>query len=318
MKLVSKTSQTVLITAVAGISLPSPTPFVNAAIFNPDGPIDECTISAISYLQIPGESLARDEEYGCEDGNGNFVPLQLDDLQKQSLMDMAANGQVNFGLSKIDVGGASINDDGSISLSRVHAISVVGNEIGTIDHHESPHDAPFVRHLQSGTVEKNFLFFRVTDINGLVYPDSASVMSDNVFGTYGDTSNLKSQLTACSVGKYTVVPGGKSGYDISGLESAPGVVDIRIDVSLDNPMSAVRDAALKKAQEVLGGYFGRSWNTPLTVYTDHAMFSLKQCFQECGWAAYAAVGSYYQVRFNDVMTSDYFIHPRLIRCPFII
>lgn len=108
---------------------------------------------------------------------------------------------------------------------------------------------------------------------------------------------FKSQMYACSVGKYTIATGGRPGYDTSDLESAQGVIDITIDVSLKNSSRrTVRNAVLAKAQEVMGNHFDLPTNTSLTTYVDHTLFSLENCYLECGWAAYASVGGYYQVR----------------------
>jgi hypothetical protein len=142
------------------------------------------------------------------------------------------------------------------------------------------------------------LLFRVKDTDGKVHPDSVDEMRDNVFGTgngnSGDKINLKTQLAACSVGGYTVVPGAKAGFEDA--ESASGVIDITLDISLDNPRATVRNAVLAKAREVMANKTELPVDTSLTTYADHTMFSLEKCHQECGWAAYASVGSYYQVR----------------------
>merc|ERR1719253_1280637 len=59
------------------------------------------------------------------------------------------------------------------------------------------------RSLQTGygnhVGEKPILVVRVTDSGGLVRPESAAQISDDIFGTTGDPVNLKSQLGACSM-----------------------------------------------------------------------------------------------------------------------
>jgi hypothetical protein len=194
---------------------------------------------------------------------------------------------VSYGKSVIDVNGATFNQDGSITMPPGKTISAEARE---------NHGNPFDRRL-TGTGVKHFLVFRVTDVNGLVHSDSPQVMSDNVFGTKRDRINMKTQLEACSVGQYTVVPGAKTGFDISRFQSAPGVIDIQLDISLkDSSRATVRNAAINKAREVMANQLGLS-NTPeLFEYADHTLFSLENCYQECGWAAYAIIGSYYQVR----------------------
>ena len=141
-----------------------------------------------------------------------------------------------------------IDEDGIIKFTPGRLISILAHEKMEVPWNRR-------RNLQEGTGNKYFILFRVTDSNDLVYPHSASVMSDNMFGTGTDSVNLKTQLYACSVGKYIVIPGGKNGYDFSGLESAPGVVDITIPISLDSPTYSVRNAAIAAAKEKLGNYF---------------------------------------------------------------
>lgn len=105
-----------------------------------------------------------------------------------------------------------------------------------------------------------------------------------------------STIAACSAGQYSIIPGTRPGFDISDLPSAPGVIDIKLDISLDNNRAAVRNAAISKAQEVMAHKFNLPNTTILTTYTDHTLFSLENCYQECGWAASASIGGYYQVR----------------------
>jgi hypothetical protein len=214
-----------------------------------------------------------DEEYGCQDNGGSFIPLHLDEVQKNSLRGLAASGKVKYGQSKIDIQGATMNNDGSITLPNGKDISAkpISNLFGRRNQ----------RDLQAGTGDKHFLLFRVTDSQGRVHQDTAQDMSNNLFGSYDvDRINLKSQMFACSNENYNVIPGSRSGYDTSSIESAPGVVEITIDVSLNNPISTVRDAAFRAAKEKLG-------TTSLTTYADHTLFSLEACYQDCGWAAYA-------------------------------
>jgi hypothetical protein len=277
-----KTTRLILIALARSIVIVTNKAVVRATnLRGPAAPI-ECTINAIALLQIPGEPSIEggDEEYGCDDGSGSFRPLHLDEAQRKSLQGLAASGEVSYGKSVIDVNGATFNQDGSITMPPGKTISAEARE---------NHGNPFDRRL-TGTGVKHFLVFRVTDVNGLVHSDSPQVMSDNVFGTKRDRINMKTQLEACSVGQYTVVPGAKTGIDISRFQSATGVIDIQLDISLENSSRAtVRTAAINKAREVMG-------TTDLTEIADHTLFSLENCYQECGWAAYAIMGGYYQVR----------------------
>lgn len=238
-------------------------------------PITECIINAVDLLQIPEEApiVGGDVQYECDNGS-NFIPIKFDAAQITALKDKVATGEAIFAKSKLDVEGEIIDDeDGIIKFTPGRLISILAHE-----KKEVPWDRGR-RNLQKGTGNKYFILFRVTDSNGLVYSHSASVMSDNMFGTGTDSVNLKTQLDACSVGKYIVIPGGKNGYDFSGLESAPGVVDITIPISLDNSMYSVRNAVIASAKEKLGNYFGLSTTTHLMTYMDHALYSLEGCYQ---------------------------------------
>ncbi|KAL7505162.1 hypothetical protein ACHAXN_004639, partial [Cyclotella atomus] len=251
-------------------------------------PAHECTINMIALNQIPGEPLIKggDIEYGCDDGSGLFSPLHLDKLQQKSLQGLAASGQVLYGKSKININGATFNQDGSITTPPGKPISAkarVNNE------------KVFLRRPRTTKASKrSVLLFRVTDVNarqptshnalphslGLVQEDNPDLMSDKVFGTKGDEINLKTQLAACSAGQYSIIPGTRPGFDISDLQSAPGVIDIKLDISLDNNRAAVRNAAISKAQEVMAHKFNLPNTTILTTYTDHTLFSLENCYQE--------------------------------------
>lgn len=163
--------------ALAGLGFLNTFIVVNASnLRTPAASIDNCIISAVSYLPIPGESLIGDEEeYGCDDGTGSFLPLHLGKAQEKALKNMAASGKIMYGLSKIDVRGAVINDDGFITMPHGEAITL---EASTKT--ESPFDRHMRRDLEVGSRERHFLLFRVTDSNGLVHPDTARVMSDKV------------------------------------------------------------------------------------------------------------------------------------------
>jgi hypothetical protein len=275
-----------------------PTFVVHASNLRSPASVKECTIGANAYLSIPGEAPIAEEEYGCIDETGLFQPLRLDKDQENSLKALAASGKSIYGLSKIDVQGATVNDDGSITMPPGKAISVEARENAN-----SLFDRHRTRKLAhgAGAGDKYFLVVRVTGKGAKgekqVHEDEAYDMSNNLFGTHDDLVNLKSQMSACSDGKYNVIAGGKPGYDVYGpdLQSDPaaiGVIDITLSISLDNDRTTVRNAVLTKTKQVLDAHF--KIDAPsLATYADHFLFSLERCYQECGWAAYAAVGGHY-------------------------
>jgi len=120
----------------------------------------------------------------------------------------------------------------------------------------------------------------------------AAVVSNKLFGTSGDAETMASQFASCSYGNFNVA------YDESygGRLSAPGVLDVEIPISLDNPRANIRQAMQRAAEEKLGiklpGPFG------------HVLFVQGRCRQDCGWAAYAYVNSWL-----SVYQGDYFMYP---------
>ena len=142
--------------------------------------VNECTVSANAYLAIPGEAPIAEEEYGCIDERGIFLPLHLDKDQEQSLKALAASGKSIYGLSKLDLQGATVNDDGSITMPPGKAISIEAR--GSVN---SLFGRQRARKLAagSGTGDKYFLVVRVIDKNGQVYQDNAREMSNNVLNS---------------------------------------------------------------------------------------------------------------------------------------
>jgi len=52
----------------------------------------------------------------------------------------------------------------------------------------------------NNTRPRYILAVRVTDSNSKVNPATADIISDKLFGTYGDSFTMKSQMEACSFG----------------------------------------------------------------------------------------------------------------------
>ena len=98
--------------------------------------------------------------------------------------------------------------------------------------HQEVNDSttPHHRNLAVYTGTKKVLFVKVTDKNGLEHPDNARTMSDKIFGTYGDTTTVKDQFEACSFGDMKVT--NNYGINLGNAESAPGVIEVRLGISL--------------------------------------------------------------------------------------
>ena len=82
-------------------------------------------------------------------------------------------------------------------------------------------------------------------------PDDAKTVSNKIFGTYGDTVNMKDQFSACSYGKFQLT--NQYSVDISMHLAAPGVMNVKVPVSLlDSDCAKVREAAISAVKDKLG------------------------------------------------------------------
>ena len=154
----------------------------------------------------------------------------------------------------------------------------------------SESDELFNRNLQqsfgSHTGNKPMLVVKVTDVNGLAQDETPAVISDDVFGTSGDTVNLKSQMNACSMGRLTIIPGDNNSGRISqSVYSAPGVISVTIGVSLETKSpTEIRNAVTTAVQKKLG--------VTLPGPYKNVIYVLETCYVDCGWAAYAFVNGW--------------------------
>ncbi|KAL3782417.1 hypothetical protein ACHAW5_010307 [Stephanodiscus triporus] len=149
------------------------------------------------------------------------------------------------------------------------------------------------RRLQQGRYAgvKSALVVRVTaqGEGGVVLADARTI-SNKIFGTYGDRVTMASQFARCSYGKFEVVYdrdyGPNESYIIGQL-SAPGVLDVEIPITMDNPRSVIRQAVQRAIEEKIGV----KGQGPFR----HVMLVLPKCRMDCGWAAYAYINSYLSV-----------------------
>ena len=127
---------------------------------------------------------------------------------------------------------------------------------------------------------------RVTDVDGKVIGDSAAQVGDNIFGTNGDPVNLKSQMLACSYGVVDITNQYTS-PNIDDKLSAPGVIDVKINISINGNRYTVHNAVTAAANAKLG--------YSLPGQHEQVMYVLEKCYQDCGWAAYAFINSWMSV-----------------------
>ena len=131
------------------------------------------------------------------------------------------------------------------------------------------------RRLGTSVGEKKTLVVKVIDSEGKQLAESTDQISDDVFGTYGDSMTLKSQMEACSYNKTTILVGNGDEH-----EESPGVIVVTLDVPLaTSSPGTILNSAKREAQNVLGHRLPGPYS--------YVMFTLENCYKNCGWAAYA-------------------------------
>jgi hypothetical protein len=266
-------------------------------------PSAECTLMlSVALLEEPWAHAEGDDEMlECEldasetNGIGGLIyPLGLTKNQKKDVLDMIRGGSISPGKSKLMIGQAEATFDGETIKFKDNT------NIPDFVTRGGPNLSTGRRLAGAGithtTGTKEVLFVRVTsgDSPPKVHPDNAILMSSNVFGTtggYTDNNNLKSQISACSMGELTFVPGNMPSN--TQIANAPGVLEVTIDVTLDNPRATIRNAITTAVQNKLG--------YALPGPYEYVMYSVESCIQDCGWAAYAYVGSW-----NSVYQGGYY------------
>jgi len=217
----------------------------------------DCTIQVMTLLQIPGaEPLDEDEVFDCEidpsdaDGkHGQMRKIKMNRAQKKAMKKMLKDGDLVPGHSKLKIKGLGVGfDDREMKIPSGLNVKAKVEKSG--DKHS--HDL-FDRRLNGDMFgQKPMAVVKVIDVNGLQRPESPSEIGDDIFGTNGDSVNLKSQLHACSMGKLDVqvgVPEHEALYE----ENAPGVFQVTLDISLqDHDQYFIHDAVTAKVAEVYG------------------------------------------------------------------
>lgn len=239
---------------------------------------DSCVIEGIAALEIPGQTISGgDFDYECSDANDTGKPgkrLGLTKEQRAGLDDLVESGEVVFGETELDVTGAYLSDDGTITLPNDQAPRTKKNG-------NSGNNG---RSLLAHTGDRKVLAVRVIDVNGLAHPDSSPVMSNKIFGGGGDLVNFKSQIEDCSYGAFTASNDYSTFNQYSQIAphiEAPGVINVTIPIDITTAASRydVRTAVTTAVQAKLGftlpGPFDSVW------------YNLQGCYNDCGWAAYA-------------------------------
>jgi len=227
-----------------------------------------------------GQNEKKREEYLCElidddvfKVNHYFVPIVG--------LEIGYFDGIESGISTLVADGA-IFLDGALQIPQDASI-----EIGSIDDYIDKSDEDsFVRWrmLRSRqkkrrlaiTGQKKVLVVRADAIDGMTTANIAT-LSDNIFGTSGDSVTLKSQYDECSYGKLTFEP-----YDDI------GVIDVELNSNVQGADKfAVQNAMMNAASDRFGD---------LPLQFDHVMLCVPPGTGD--WIAYAYVNSWLAV-FND-------------------
>ncbi len=91
------------------------------------------------------------------------------------------------------------------------------------------------------------LVVKITDVDGLAIGDDANFISDKVFGTSGDEINPAQGFKDCSFGKFELT--NAYSVDIEDKLAAPGVIEVKIPISIQSSSQSVIRAAAQKAVE---------------------------------------------------------------------
>ena len=238
----------------------------------------ECTLSVVAPLRF---DYADEDEFEClldpidADGEEHaYVPIQITDVQKQILQTKYNNNEIISEVSTLKFDNdIFINDDGILIPTSKEIFN-----IGT-----RPSNPSNFRRLAEVEGDKPILVLKVTDSEGLKRHESAQTISDDIFGTFGDTVTLKSQMNGCSFGKVNVTAGLQDPH-----ENAPGVLEVTIKESLKvTRRTTIWRSAVKEAEAILGHRLPGPYQ--------HVMIVLEGCYVQCGWAAYAYSNSWISV-----------------------
>lgn len=247
----------------------------------------ECTIMASELLLIDPSSGAPDQIFECEMDpedmggiSGLSLPLQATNAQKNALRAMLEKGDLISGKSKLVHGPNAAFDENGLLLPP-------GLDIAASVRKNPNNDR---RNLAVVTGTKPILVVKVTDSVGKARSETPFEIGDNIFGYGTDQVNLKSQMAACSMNTLDIVPGS----DPNGSQSATGVVEVTINVSLEgNSRSTIRNAVTTAVTNKIG--------ESLPGRYQQVMYVLEGCYLDCGWAAYAYINSW-----NSVYQGNYY------------
>jgi len=226
--------------------------------------------------------------------SGHFF-VKLDGLDEKSFSD------IRSGDYTLDTNGGEITTDGTLKLPAEGSmtLSKMSGRRGPADiaraHQGTNIEGDERRELQ-GIRSRAINYRRVLAVrvraSDSITTASEAVLSDKIFGTSGDRSNLKERFATCSYGETQIIP--YSGRTATGVTVSNGVYTVTISNRASRvDEGIIRDAALAALTQSLGD---------IASQFDHVMLCLPPGTNE-GWIGY---GTY---------DMDFFIYCFRSACP---
>ena len=239
-------------------------------------------------IQISHESTDDDDDDDSDNGNNDMV-ISPEEIILPDTMDIANMMELNRDEWDHDEEDDTITNSSDNGIrhkrTRKHSTSTYSST--------DSHMRNLRRKLSNGDVTgvKPILVVKVTDSDGRARYESAAQISDDIFGSYTDPVNMKSQLEDCSFGQLTIQPGqlpdDVASKDTSG-NTIPGTMEVTIPIPLNtNDRYKIHNAITTEVQSKLG--------ITLPGPFEQVMYVIEKCYVGCGWAAYAYVNSWMSV-----------------------
>eukprot|EP00985_Skeletonema_marinoi_P022237 scaffold14105_cov137-Skeletonema_marinoi.AAC.4 len=203
-----------------------------------------------------------DEDFLCELVHGVTLPIQGTKEQISQMRALLHDGTLVSNESTLEVlqevemiDGMAVDDDDSgeqqpaFSSLMQGSVSLPPGDVNVINSSDG-------RKLNAGYKvqfegKSPVLVVKITDRDGLAVEGNADYISDKVFGTSGDDINPAKGFKDCSFGKFELT--NEYSVDIDDKLSAPGVLEVDINISFESSsQSAIRSSTQQAVETKLG------------------------------------------------------------------
>jgi len=203
-----------------------------------------------------------DEDFLCELVHGVTLPIQGTKEQISQMRALLHDGTLVSNESTLEVlqevemiDGMAVDDDDSgeqqpaFSSLMQGSVSLPPGDVNVINSSDG-------RKLNAGYKvqfegKSPVLVVKITDKDGLAVEGNADYISDKVFGTSGDDINPAKGFKDCSFGKFELT--NEYSVDIDDKLSAPGVLEVDINISFESSsQSAIRSSTQQAVETKLG------------------------------------------------------------------